>query len=346
MSESKAAVVILNYNGKLLLEKFLPSVIKHSGLHAVFVIDNNSSDDSLLFLQSHFQQVQVIKNACNSGFSKGYNDGLKQIQADYYVLLNSDVEVTEHWIEPVVDLMDKNPLIAACQPKILDFNNKTRFEYAGASGGFIDKYGYPFCRGRVFNSLEEDKGQYNDCVEVFWATGACMFVRASAFHEVHGFDEDYFAHMEEIDLCWRLKNIGYSVYVQPKSCVYHVGGGTLNKISTRKTFLNFRNNLITLTKNHPPDFLFFKIIYRLKLDGIAALKFLMEGNAGHLFAVLKAHFAYYSRLPKTLQKRKEQKKHSRFKHNFTKVYKRNIVYDYFIKKKRTFSSLAKTTFFN
>ncbi len=229
MLSSKVAVVILNWNGKSFLEKFLPIVIKYSSSAQIIVADNQSSDDSVSFLKQHFPEVRIIINPSNDGFSTGYNLALKQVEAEYYVLLNSDVEVTEKWIEPIMDLMDSNKQIAACQPKILDYNHKTTFEYAGAAGGFMDKYGYPFCRGRIFNSLEEDKGQYNNSTEVFWATGACMFVRAEAFWKVGGFDDDYFAHMEEIDVCWRMKNIGYQIYVEPKSLVYHVGGGTLNK---------------------------------------------------------------------------------------------------------------------
>lgn len=343
MTKTKVAVVILNYNGKNFLENFLPSVTKFSKEHKVILADNNSSDDSVAYVKANYANVEIIKNQSNSGFAQGYNDALKHVEADYYVLLNSDVEVTENWITNVIHLMDGNPLIAACQPKILDYNNKTLFEYAGASGGFIDKYGYPFCRGRVFNNLEEDTNQYNDAIEIFWATGACMFVRADAFWEVGGFDGDYFAHMEEIDLCWRLKNVGYKIYVEPKSTVFHVGGGTL-KVSPHKTFLNFRNNLTTLTKNHPPGFLFFKIKYRLFLDGIAAIKFLTDGEPGHLIAVLKAHFAYYAWLPRILRKRKLAKKHPKFKFTISKVYSGNIVLDFFVRKKKVFSDLNQSSF--
>ncbi|MEO6303690.1 MAG: glycosyltransferase family 2 protein, partial [Bacteroidia bacterium] len=259
MNIPAVAIIILNYNGKIFLEKFLPNIIQNSPGHKIYVADNGSTDDSISFLKENYKQVNVIDLKANYGYAKGYNLALKQVPEDYYVLLNSDVEVASNWIEPVIDLMQKNENIAACQPKLIDFKNRDLFEYAGASGGYIDKYGYPFCRGRIFNSLEQDKGQYNTTAEVFWATGACLFVKAKAFWQVNGFDGDYFAHMEEIDLCWRLKNVGYSIYVQPASVVYHVGGGTLNKLSSRKTFLNFRNNLITLTKNHSPRFLFFKL---------------------------------------------------------------------------------------
>lgn len=344
MSDVRVAVVILNFNGQAFLEKFLPFVIRHSLPHSVYVVDNNSTDTSVSFLKQHYPQVTAIKNDGNYGYAKGYNLGLKKIDADYFILLNSDVEVTANWIEPVINLMEQDKTIAACQPKILDYKNRTLFEYAGASGGYIDKFGYPFCRGRVFNSLEEDHAQFNDAAEIFWATGACMFVRASAFWHVGGLDDDYFAHMEEIDLCWRLKNFGHKIYVQPDSVIYHVGGGTLSKVSSRKTFLNFRNNLITYTKNSAPHFLFFKIFHRLNLDGIAAFKFLFEGQPKHLLAVLKAHAYYYFWLYKTLAKRKALKKMPGFKFNTTQIYNGNIVFDYFLKHRKKFKDLDRGFF--
>lgn len=340
----RVAVVILNYNGKDFLERFLPFVVKHSANAEVIVADNNSNDDSIAFLKSQYPSLRVIQNPQNTGFAQGYNDALKHVEAEYYVLLNSDVEVTEGWIDHVIALMEKDPAIAACQPKILDFNHRTKFEYAGAAGGFIDKYGYPFCRGRIFNHLEEDKGQFNTSMEVFWATGACMFVRSKAFWEVGGFDGDYFAHMEEIDLCWRLKNIGYKIFAEPKSAVYHVGGGTLNKVSPRKTYLNFRNNLTTYTKNQASSFLFFKIIFRMKLDGIAAIKFLLDGEPAHFTAVIKAHFKYYSWIPAILSKRKKMKQHPSFQYSSARIYNGNIVWQHFIKKKKSFSELNSSSF--
>jgi GT2 family glycosyltransferase len=340
----RVAVVILNYNGKSFLEQFLPSVVDHSVGADIIVADNSSTDDSIAFLKSAYPSLKIIQNRSNTGFAQGYNDALKHVEAEYYVLLNSDVEVSAGWIEHVIALMDKNPAIAACQPKILDFNHRNKFEYAGASGGFIDKYGYPFCRGRIFNSLEEDQGQYNENMEVFWATGACMFVRSKAFWEVGGFDGDYFAHMEEIDLCWRLKNIGYKIFVEPKSVVYHVGGGTLNKVSPRKTYLNFRNNLTTYTKNQAPSFLFFKIIFRMKLDGVAAFKFLLDGQPAHFVAVIKAHFSYYGWLPGILKKRRKARQHPSFKYSSARIYKRNIVWEHFIGKKKYYSDLDKSYF--
>ncbi|MBA2613011.1 MAG: glycosyltransferase family 2 protein [Bacteroidetes bacterium] len=345
MNTAGVAIVILNFNGKFFLEKFLPGVLKNSSGHKIYVADNGSSDDSVKFLSANFPQVTIISIKDNCGYAQGYNIALKQITADYYVLLNSDVEVTPNWIEPIIELMQRDMKVAACQPKLLDFKERATFEYAGASGGFIDTYGYPFCRGRIFNSLEKDNGQYNDSSEVFWATGACLFVRSKAFWEVGGLDNDYFAHMEEIDLCWRLKNIGHTIFVEPRSTVYHVGGGTLNKLSSRKTFLNFRNNLITLTKNHSPNFLFFKLFYRLALDGIAALKFLFSGQPKHFWAVIRAHFAYYWLLPQTLLKRKELKTISNFKYCRSFVYNGNIVFDHFLKGKKKFSDLEKERFF-
>lgn len=339
MINNKVAVVILNWNGKSFLEKFLPQVIRYSSSAQIIVADNQSSDDSVDFLKTNYPHITIIINPSNDGFSKGYNLALKQINTEYYILLNSDVEVTQNWIEPIITLLDSNKKIAACQPKILDYNSKTTFEYAGAAGGFIDKFGYPFCRGRIFNVLEEDKGQYNTSIEVFWATGACMFIRAEAFWKVGGFDNDYFAHMEEIDLCWRMKNSGYQIYIEPASTVYHVGGGTLNKLSPRKTFLNFRNNLITLTKNASPRFLFFKIVYRMILDGVAAFKFLFEGSGSHFIAVIKAHFSFYAYLPSTLKKRDEMRLMPEFKEASTGVYEKNIVYTHFVKGVKYYSEL-------
>ena len=300
----KTAVVVLNWNGKAWLEKFLPTLVKYSQDASVFIADNGSTDDSVSFVKESFPKVKLIINKTNGGYAKGYNDALKQISAEYFVLINSDIEVSENWLSPIITLMDTNTTIAACQPKLLDYNNKTKFEYAGASGGFIDNLGYPFCRGRIFNDLEEDKGQYNDAIEVFWATGACLFVRASHFWEVGGLDEDFFAHQEEIDLCWRLKNKGYTIMVEPKSVVYHVGGGTLNADSPFKTHLNFRNNHFMLFKNLPITSLVTVIPIRLILDGLAAFTFLKQTKGlQHFLAIAKAHFSFYFEIPKLLAKR-------------------------------------------
>lgn len=335
----KVAVVILNWNGKNFLEKFLPSVVACNSSYAEIIIaDNASKDDSIDFLKKNYPQLRIIQNANNRGFAKGYNDALKQVQAEYYVLLNSDVEVTDGWLDAVIKLMDSDKSIAACQPKIKAYNNKSSFEYAGAAGGFIDKYGYPFCRGRILEKIEEDKGQYDDVREIFWATGACMFVRAECYHRIEGLDEDFFAHMEEIDLCWRLKNFGYKIMYCPHSTIYHVGGGTLSKNSPKKTFLNFRNNLMLICKNHPPKFFFSKMWLRMNLDGVAAFKFLFSGQFLHFIAVLRAHFHFYTLIGKTLKKRKRLQKQIR-KYTTTAVYLHCIVIDFYVRRKKTFKEI-------
>ena len=335
----KVAVVILNWNGKNFLEKFLPSVVAcNSSYSQLIVADNASTDDSVIFLKNNYPQIKIIQNTENGGFAKGYNDALKYVEAEYYVLLNSDVEVTPNWLDPIIDMMEADRSIAACQPKIKAFDNKQIFEYAGAAGGFIDKFGYPFCRGRILECIEEDKGQYNDVREIFWATGACLFVRAECYHQVNGFDEDFFAHMEEVDLCWRLKNLGYKIMYCPDSIVYHVGGGTLNKTSPQKTYLNFRNNLILLCKNHPPQLFFLKLITRMTLDGVAGLKFLLSGQFIHFAAVLKAHKSFYGSLKLTLKKRKELRSKVE-KYTTTAVYLHSIVADFYLRGKKTFKEI-------
>lgn len=339
MTEPVIAVVILNFNGKKLLERYLPSVLAHSPGAQVYLADNASTDDSLAFVSKQYKSVRCIALGKNHGFAGGYNEALRQVQADYYVLLNSDVEVTAGWLDLPLKVMQADHSIAACQPKILAYQAKDTFEYAGASGGFIDKYGYPFCRGRMFNELEKDTGQYNDTREVFWASGACMFVRAYVFHELGGFDAGYFAHMEEIDLCWRMKNTGRRVFVVPASMVYHLGGGTLNKLSARKTFLNFRNNLLTLTKNYHSNRWIFILLARLVLDGIAGLKFLLEGRPLHMLAVIRAHFSYYSRLPGVLRTRVKLRSQAAFSPSRAQMYDGNIVGAFYLDKIRRFSGL-------
>lgn len=285
--------MILNYNGKTFLERFLPSVKASTYAHLhIVVADNASTDDSVTFLRSTHPDVEILINKTNEGFAKGYNTALRQVKADIFVLLNSDVEVTPNWIEPIVALMVSDKSIAACQPKILDWNNRTRFEYAGAAGGWVDRYGYPFCRGRIFSHCETDHGQYDTVEPVFWASGAAMFVRAAVFHEMGGFDDFFFAHQEEIDLCWRMQLSGYRVFACPASVVYHVGGGTLPQGNPKKTFLNFRNNLIMLYKNYRADERIWKIPYRLGLDAISAWKNLATGNSAYFIAVLKSHIAF------------------------------------------------------
>lgn len=337
----KVAVVILNWNGQKFLEKFLPSVIDcNADFSEIIVADNASTDDSVLFLKNNYPQIRIIQNHENGGFAKGYNDALKGVDAEYYVLLNSDVEVSPGWIDTVIQLMDSDTSIAACQPKIKAYDNKDTFEYAGAAGGFIDKYGYPFCRGRILDTIETDSGQYDDVREVFWATGACLFVRAELFQLVKGFDEDFFAHMEEIDLCWRFKNLGYKVMYCPDSTVFHVGGGTLHKTSPKKTYLNFRNNLILLCKNHPPHYFFLKLIWRMILDGVAGLKFLVAGEFAHFTAIVKAHFNFYSTISATLAKRRVLKADIK-KYTTTAVYLHSIIADYYLRGKKTFTEIDK-----
>lgn len=337
----RTAVVILNWNGRKYLEQFLPPLVEYSRDEAeIIVADNASSDDSILFLETNFPSIRIIRNPANEGFARGYNLALQQVEADYYILLNSDIEVTPDWIRPVIEMMEKDTAIAACQPKIRSYSDRTRFEYAGAAGGFIDKYGYPFCRGRMFQSLEEDLGQYDDPVEIFWATGACMFVRADRFHAAGGLDEDFFAHMEEIDLCWRLKNLGYKIMYCPLSVVYHIGGGTLPKISWRKTYYNFRNNFLLLYKNLPDNLVGEVFLKRLLLDGIAAMKFLFTAGFKDFWAIYRAHTSFYSTLGKTRAKRKLLK-HA----PLHKVYRKNIVFEYFLRNKKKFSDLDPKNFF-
>ncbi|MFT6167753.1 MAG: GT2 family glycosyltransferase [Vicingaceae bacterium] len=287
------AVVILNWNGRKHLETYLPSVVKNSAEATVYLADNNSTDDSIAFTKENFPNIKFIINESNGGFAKGYNDALKELEEDYFVLLNSDVEVTPNWIPPVIKHLESIENVCIAQPKIKSYLKKDEFEYAGAAGGFIDFLGYPFCQGRIFDSIEKDNGQYDTSREVFWATGACMFVKASVFKQLGGFDERYFAHMEEIDLCWRAKNMGYSVYYVAESTVYHLGGGTMKNTNPRKTFLNFRNSLITLYKNDQSKYRMFKVFLRLVLDGLAFVKLLISSGPQHAFAILQAHFSFY-----------------------------------------------------
>ncbi|WP_396601227.1 glycosyltransferase family 2 protein [Algibacter sp. R77976] len=328
----KLAIVILNWNGKKLLDQFLPSVIQHSQGADIYVADNASTDDSIAFINSNYPTITVIQNKENGGYAKGYNDALKTVEADVFCLLNSDVEVSPNWLEPVLETFKANPKTAIIQPKILDYKNKAYFEYAGAAGGFIDKYGYPYCRGRIFETIEKDEGQYNDTTEIFWATGACLFIKSKLYKDLNGFDEHFFAHMEEIDLCWRAKNLGHSIKYVGTSKVYHVGGATLNETNPKKTYLNFRNSLITLTKN-ANGFVLGKLFVRLILDGIAGIKFLFALKPKHFIAILKAHFSYYTHLNRVLKQRKATK-------NKINYYSRtSIVFDYFVTKKRDYKSL-------
>ena len=291
---AKVSVVIINYNGRKYLEQFLPSVLSSTYHNTELIIaDNASTDDSLEFLRTHYPSLRIIILNRNYGYAGGYNEALKQIQSDYYVLLNSDVEVRPGWIEPVIALMEKDRMIGACQPKILSYQKKNQFEYAGAAGGWMDSLGYPFARGRIFDICEVDNGQYNDEQPVFWASGAALFIRAELFHQAKGFDTYFFAHMEEIDFCWRLQLLGYSIYVCPASEVYHVGGGTLPKGNERKVFLNFRNNMIMLAKNLPKRQSLWKIPLRILLDFISAFKSLFAGQYVYFLAVGEAHLAFF-----------------------------------------------------
>lgn len=336
---TEVAVVILNYNGKKFLQQFLPSVIRFSAQSEIIVADNGSTDDSVEFLKSEYQsQVRVINIDKNRGYCGGYNYALKQVDTKYYVLLNSDVEVTENWIAPIISLFESNPKIAAAQPKIKSFHEKNKFEYAGAAGGFVDTLGYPFCRGRIFNHLEEDHDQYNDTRQVFWATGACLFVRATAFHEMDGLDEDFFAHMEEIDLCWRLNRAGYKIYYCGSSTVYHVGGGTLSKSNPRKTQLNFRNGLSLLMKHLPSHELWWKLPLRLALDWLAALLFLLRGAPADSLAVFKAHVDFIVRLRKDFRKRISFKKRIP-NYSVSQMYNGMLPFEHFVLKRSTVTEL-------
>ncbi len=346
MNEPSVAVVILNFNGKSFLEQFLPSVLATDYSNStIYVADNGSSDDSLAFVQETFTTVKTLDLKENWGFAEGYNKALKQITADYYVLLNSDVEVTNNWIHPMVELLESDRTIAAAQPLIRMHGHEHLFEYAGAAGGWIDKLGYPFCRGRIFDELEEDKGQYSDTTEVFWATGAALFIRAELYHNLGGLDGDFFAHMEEIDLCWRLKRAGYKIMVCPESVVYHVGGGTLPKTNPRKTFLNFRNSLITLAKNEPASKLLWLIPTRLALDGVAGVKFVKEGKLKDCWAIIRAHFAFYGSFLKTMKKRRIFKEvleiHRIAPLNKIGIFQKSILVQFFLRGKKHFSDLQR-----
>lgn len=340
----RVAIAILNWNGKELLQKFLPDVVKHSaGLADVYVIDNNSSDDSVKFVTSSFTSVKIVQNIDNYGYAKGYNEGLKHIQADCFVLLNSDVQVTADWIQPVISLMESDTSVAACQPKLLNYNIRDEFEYAGGGGGFIDKWGYPFCRGRMFDSFEKDHGQYNDTREIFWASGACLFIRSNNFWEAGGLDEDFFAHMEEIDLCWRLRNLGFKIMYCSDSTVYHVGAGTLAKMNPQKTYYNFRNNIFLLFKNHAPGFLYLKLFLRAVLDGLAGIRFLLSGQPSHCIAIIRAHFGFYAQFFKMRNKRIAIQK--KILHYATgSVYRGSVVWQYFANGKKKFSQLDQKLF--
>ena len=343
----KVGIIILNWNGKTHLETYLPSVVSNSGEAEIVVVDNCSTDDSVMFLQTKYPELQLVHNNQNGGFAKGYNDGLEQIkgQFEYYILLNSDVEVTPNWISPIIELMESDSSISACQPKVLAYKQKNKFEHAGAAGGYLDKNGYPFCRGRVFDDVEEDTNQYDTVEEIFWATGACMFVRSSTFHEMGGFDEDYFAHMEEIDLCWRMKLHGQKIMANPNSVVYHLGGGTLNYMSPRKVYLNFRNSLFTLYKNYRGNYLFFMIIWRMILDYLAAAVFILNGEFKAAWQVVRAQFHFLGKLSEMKKKRRALNKSTQgIVPNKKGIYSKSVVFSRFIKFKKHFSELDPKAF--
>ena len=337
----KTAIVILNWNGLGFLKMFLGTVIKYSQDNetAVFVADNGSTDGSPEWVAGNFSNVTVIKLDKNHGFAGGYNRAVNQIDATYFVLLNSDIEVTPNWLQPLVSFMDANPDVASCQPKILSYNQKDHFEHAGAAGCFIDKYGYPFCRGRVITKVEKDTGQYNTQINVFWSSGACMIVRSEAWNKCGGFDEDFFAHMEEIDLCWRFHKAGYRVCFISDSVIYHVGGGTLSYSSPFKTYLNFRNSLFLLYKNLPDNKFYTILFIRMLLDGLAAFYFLLQGNIRSASAVWNAHMDYYKALKKLREKRKSVKK---LEVTFSEktILNKSIVFEFYVKGNKTYKSLV------
>lgn len=336
----KTAVVILNYNGKHFLEQFMKSVILHSAATdaEIYVADNASTDNSVEFIRVNYPQIKLILLDKNYGFAGGYNEALKEVVAEYFVLLNSDVEVTANWLAPVISYLDIHPETVAAQPKILAYHDKNRFEHAGAAGGYLDKYGYPFCRGRIFNETEIDNGQYNSVREIFWASGACLFIRSKDFWDAGGFDSQFFAHMEEIDLCWRLKSRGKSIVCIPESKIYHVGGGTLTVENPQKTYLNFRNNLLMLYKNLPSKVLFRTIFIRLILDGLAAIQFLMKGKTANVKSIWQAHMDFYKLRSSFSLKRKENLS-KQCVDKISGFHNENIVAEHYLLGKKYFSEL-------
>jgi GT2 family glycosyltransferase len=338
------AVAILNWNGSGLLQAYLPKVIAHSkALARIYVIDNASSDDSTLWVRNHYPEVKIIQHKENLGYAGGYNRAMPHITEAFVVLLNSDIETTPNWLAPIHQRFEENAALAACQPKIKDLKNPEYFEYAGAAGGFMDWLCYPFCRGRIFYELEKDTGQYNASSQVFWATGASLVVRKAHYLEAGGLDESLFAHMEEIDLCWRMQRHGFQVMYCAESTVFHLGGATLHETSPHKTYLNFRNNMIIMAKNLPGRSLFGKIAIRLVLDGIAALKFLFEGKGAHTWQVIRAHIDFYGRLPKLLKNRRYGPPKPRLKH-LPGAFKGTTIWYYFARKQRTFRELPSRLF--
>ena len=329
----KLSIVILNWNGSHHLRRFLPSVVKYSAYDWVEIVvaDNASTDQSCELIEMEFPEVKLLQLDQNYGFAKGYNQALINNRAQYILLLNSDVEVSENWLEPMIKIMDSSSLVGACQPKIMQLDHPEKFEYAGAAGGFIDRYGYPFCRGRILNSQEVDSGQYNQSISVFWSSGAAILIRGELWHQFGGFDSDFWAHMEEIDLCWRMKNHGYQVVGCPDSKVYHLGGGSLAYGSPQKVYLNFRNNLFLLFKNLPKKKLYSTLIIRMMLDGIAAFQFLFTGQVKAFAMVLKAHGNFYSSL-KILHQKREKLLSEVKVGNHEEIYQGSLIWDFYILK--------------
>ncbi|NER16686.1 glycosyltransferase family 2 protein [Spongiivirga citrea] len=327
------AVVILNWNGKELLKQFLPSVIAHSKYASIYLADNASTDDSIDFVTQNYPSIKIIRNTENGGYARGYNEALQHLDEDIFCLLNSDVEVTANWLDPIVSRFQVDKNVAIIQPKILDFKKKTHFEYAGAAGGYIDKYGYPFCRGRIFHTIEKDEQQYDQACELFWASGACFFIRKQVFTELNGFDEDFFAHQEEIDLCWRAFNKSYKSYFEPSSVIYHVGGATLSTNNPKKTYLNFRNSLFMLLKNLPKRKVFPIIFVRMLLDGVAGIQFLIKLKPAHFVAIMRAHLSFYSKFRIMKSKRSTSNKNQNY------YMLKSIVTNYYVYRRKVFRLL-------
>ncbi len=339
VSTQDTAVVILSYNGRKWHEQFLPLIISEAGQdYEVVIIDNASTDDTLSYIHTHFPTVKTLHLPVNKGFAYGYAEGLKQIQAKYYVLLSADFEVTHGWFPPLLHAMQRYPGLAACQPKIRYWRDRDYFEYAGAGGGFMDKWGYLFCRGRIFNDLEKDHGQYDDDIEVFWASGGCFMVRADLYHKLGGLEADLYAHMEEVDLCWRLKNAGYRIGYIGQSTVYHVGGSVISYGSPQKLYYNFRNSLILLFKNEKASRLCWLFPLRLVLDGVAGAQMLFSGNFRGMFTIVKAHFHFYGSIRKWIHRRRQAQKHITHR-NEKGIYPGSIIWQYFALRKKTFPKL-------
>jgi GT2 family glycosyltransferase len=332
---SRTAVVILNYNGEKLLPTFLPSVVQHSPQVEIIVADNASTDESVSIVRRSFPGIRLILLDKNYGFCGGYNRALEQVDADYCVLLNSDIEVTPGWLDPITELMDKDPNVASVQPKILSYTERNKFEHAGAAGGYIDSLGYPFCRGRIFDHVEEDHGQYNDEREIFWSSGACMVIRSNIFKSLNGFDEDFFAHMEEIDLCWKLHRRNLKVVYCGKSSVFHVGAGTLGYGSPRKIYLNFRNGLSLIYKHLDPAELIYKLPLRIFLDWVAALRFAIGSDTRNAVAILNAHRDFFANIERDKRKRKEVRKDNPG-YSQTGIMKGSVVFNFYVLGKKTF----------